>query len=290
MPTSFPIVIGPFTVGSNTDPLSSPNHPQQHQLINAALGAINDQLGTDLSAMDALIDALTTAVAARLVAANDLSDLASVPAARTNLGLGTAAVEDTGTSGATVPLCNGANTWAAAQTLQAPTTYQNTAAPSTPAASSGSLYAETHQGHTHLHWMDEDGTVYTVCRDNAFLIRNTSGGDMTKGQVVNITGSTGQVPTVSLADADTFGLHAEGILLENVANNAFGMAMATGELRNVNTQGLSEGGKIYLSSTPGAYTQSAPAAPATYQELGTIINAHSSQGVILINVQTALRQ
>lgn len=37
--------------------------------------------------------------------------------ARTNLGLGTAAVQNTGTSGTNVPLLDGANTWSAAQTL-----------------------------------------------------------------------------------------------------------------------------------------------------------------------------
>lgn len=39
--------------------------------------------------------------------------------ARTTLGLGTAAVQNTGTSGANVPLLNGANTWSATQTLNA---------------------------------------------------------------------------------------------------------------------------------------------------------------------------
>jgi len=37
--------------------------------------------------------------------------------ARTNLGLGTAATQNTGTSGANVPLMNGANSWSAAQTF-----------------------------------------------------------------------------------------------------------------------------------------------------------------------------
>ena len=47
----------------------------------------------------------------KLAAANNLSDLASTAAARTNLGLGTAALKDTGTSGGKVPLLDGANTW-----------------------------------------------------------------------------------------------------------------------------------------------------------------------------------
>jgi hypothetical protein len=42
---------------------------------------------------------------------------------RTALGLGTAAVKNTGTSGNTVPLLDGANTWSAAQTLNAALTY-----------------------------------------------------------------------------------------------------------------------------------------------------------------------
>jgi hypothetical protein len=49
--------------------------------------------------------------------ANNLSDVASIPAARTNLGLGTAATVNTGSSGATIPLLNGTNTWSGGQTF-----------------------------------------------------------------------------------------------------------------------------------------------------------------------------
>ena len=50
-----------------------------------------------------------------LFVVNDLSDLANAGTARGNLGLGSSAVIDTGTSGAKVPLLNAGNTWAASQ-------------------------------------------------------------------------------------------------------------------------------------------------------------------------------
>jgi hypothetical protein len=51
--------------------------------------------------------------------ANNLSDLGSATTARSNLGLGTAATQNIGTSGANVPLLNGANTWSGANSFSA---------------------------------------------------------------------------------------------------------------------------------------------------------------------------
>jgi len=50
-----------------------------------------------------------------LLPANNLSELTNVAAARSNLGLGTAATANTGNSGATVPLLSAANTWSGLQ-------------------------------------------------------------------------------------------------------------------------------------------------------------------------------
>lgn len=56
---------------------------------------------------------------ADLAIVNGGTGASTAAAARTNLGLGTAAVEAIGTSGATVPLLNGVNVWSAIQQINA---------------------------------------------------------------------------------------------------------------------------------------------------------------------------
>lgn len=57
--------------------------------------------------------------------ANGGTGATSASAARTALGLGTAAVQNTGTSGANVPLLNGGNTWSAGQIIQSSTSFDD---------------------------------------------------------------------------------------------------------------------------------------------------------------------
>lgn len=61
----------------------------------------------------------TLTIADALKSSNNLSDLGSVVAARSNLGLGTAAVVNTGASGHTLPFLDVANTFSLGQTIAA---------------------------------------------------------------------------------------------------------------------------------------------------------------------------
>jgi hypothetical protein len=64
----------------------------------------------------------TITIAGTLAVANGGTGATSASSARTNLGLGTSAIVNTGTSGATIPLLNGVNTWSGGQTFSTQTT------------------------------------------------------------------------------------------------------------------------------------------------------------------------
>jgi hypothetical protein len=68
-----------------------------------------------------------SAVTGTLPVANGGTGVTSLSALATAMGLGTAATQNTGTSGATIPLLNGANTWSAGQTFSSAVTFSTTA-------------------------------------------------------------------------------------------------------------------------------------------------------------------
>lgn len=85
-------------------------------ISNAATARTNLGLGT----------AATQPSSAFMQGTNNLSEITAPSTARANLALGTSATVNTGTSGANVPLLNGANTWAALQTFTSGATFSGT--------------------------------------------------------------------------------------------------------------------------------------------------------------------
>lgn len=93
------------------------------KILSALVNANFAYLEAEIAATNVVVALLTTTVAGKLTAANNLSDLANVVTARSNLGLGSAALVATGTSAATLGLLNanktdsGNNTYSGANTV-----------------------------------------------------------------------------------------------------------------------------------------------------------------------------
>ncbi|WP_396190119.1 hypothetical protein [Flavobacterium sp.] len=126
-----------------------------------------------------------------------------------------------------------------------------------------------------------------IGQEQVVLVKNTTGVALTDGQVVYITGASGNRPTIALADADSEATSSKtfGIVTEPMAIDAEGFITTSGLVRGLNTSAFSEGVAVWLSSTAGAFTATKPAAPAHGVMIGWVVRSHATVGVILVHVQ-----
>ena len=145
-------------------------------------------------------------------------------------------------------------------------------------------------------WDSGDGLLKLVLNPNVelgigqesvALVKNDTGSSIPKGSVVYVNGAQGQRPKIALADADTAATSSKtfGITAETIADEAEGYVVTEGVLRGLNTNGMTEGGAVWLSSTAGGYTQTIPARPAHSVFLGYVIKANASSGEIFVKIQ-----
>lgn len=119
-------------------------------------------------------------------------------------------------------------------------------------------------------------------------IRNNTGSTLTKGQLVYINGATGGKVTVALADASTEPTSAKtiGMVQSNIANNANGLVVTSGSITGLNTDGLTAGAPLWLSTTPGEFTETEPISPDHRVLVGYVENVHPTQGAIFVKTAT----
>lgn len=156
--------------------------------------------------------------------------------------------------------------------------------PSAPSAGVVRLHALTTQGFSRLEQDNEATTNITLGRDNVFIAKNTSGGSIAAGLAVYVTGSTGNVPTIAKAKADSLTtLPAVGVTLDSINNNAFGQVMILGVLSSVDTSAFSSGNCIFVSAaTAGALTNTRPVAPNYQQRMGSVLVSGVGNGSLYI--------
>ncbi len=119
-------------------------------------------------------------------------------------------------------------------------------------------------------------------------VRNQSGSTIAAGSIVYISGATGNLPLITLAQANNDANSAQtiGFVKTAITNNGTGYVIVRGVLEAINTSALTEGVQLYLSpTTAGTWTTTKPSAPQHLVYVGVVIRSHPTQGTILVAVQ-----
>jgi len=140
---------------------------------------------------------------------------------------------------------------------------------------------------THQHIVYDGSSWVNAYNDTTEMrVRNGTASAMSKGDVIAIQNAHNQnLVNVVLADASqTSAMPALGILEQDLAVGAEGIAITFGKAQGLNTSGLTEGATAYVSpTTPGAITETKPTdADHLIQNIGIIMRAHESNGAIKV--------
>lgn len=130
-------------------------------------------------------------------------------------------------------------------------------------------------------------TTLQVGQEEVVLIHNNTGSTLTDGQVVYINGSTGNLPTVALADAssETTSAATLGVVTESIANGSNGFITISGNVNGLNTLGYTAGDILWLSETAGQFTNVKPISPAHLVLIGYVVKVSGGNGSILVKIQ-----
>jgi hypothetical protein len=118
-------------------------------------------------------------------------------------------------------------------------------------------------------------------------VYNQTGATLTKGQVVYINGAHGNLPTVTLSQANSESTSAGtyGLVAANIGNMSSGTIVIAGVIENLATNSYADGDKLYLSPTvAGGYTTTKPSAPNHMVYVGVVTRAHPTQGTIQLRI------
>lgn len=119
-------------------------------------------------------------------------------------------------------------------------------------------------------------------------VYNKSGATLTKGTIIYISGTQGNLPSVdkALATTDQYSAQTFGFVQANISNMSNGYVIQVGRLTDLDTSAYTDGTQLYLSpSVAGTYTSTKPYAPPHLVYVGIVVRAHPTQGSIEVKIQ-----
>jgi len=134
------------------------------------------------------------------------------------------------------------------------------------------------------------GTSIQIGKETVFSVRNNTGLQINNGQVVYISGATGQNPTVALAQSNAIATSQTiGVATHDIPNNTTGKITVQGLVNDINTSSFVDGDLLYVSSTvAGGLTATPPPSPDNVCLVGYVAYAHTTNGKILISPKHVL--
>lgn len=141
---------------------------------------------------------------------------------------------------------------------------------------------------TSVYDTDVDGVVDSAERIQ-IVVRNSTGSTLTKGQIVYLSGATGNRPNAILAQANSEATSSKtiGMVMANIANNTDGQIAVNGTLHDIDTSAFTAGDTLWLSATTagGVVANTPPAEPNHSVFIGYVARAHPTQGRVVLAIQ-----
>lgn len=130
-------------------------------------------------------------------------------------------------------------------------------------------------------------TTLQLGQEQVTLVHNNTGATLTDGQVVYVTGSTGELPSVALATNTTEAASSVtfGVVTESIPHGEDGFVTTSGMIHGLNTLAFTEGQALWLGATAGTFTNVKPVAPANSVLIGYVIKRAGGNGSIFVKIQ-----
>lgn len=120
------------------------------------------------------------------------------------------------------------------------------------------------------------------------IVRNSTGATLLKGQIVYLSGSTGNRPNAVLAQANDEATSSKtiGMVIADIPNNTDGQVACVGTRHDIDTSAFTAGDSVWLSATtPGGIVNTPPAEPNHTVFIGFIARSHPTLGRIVLAIQ-----
>ena len=129
-----------------------------------------------------------------------------------------------------------------------------------------------------------EGSVLQLGQEEILYATNLTGSPITNGQIVKVTGSSGNRVVISLGQATpgAQSISVFAIATQTIANNGSGYFTRFGIVRDINTGSWLEGDLLWLSTSAGTLTNVQPDKNYTQLPVAIVTRAHATVGTIMV--------